>query len=214
MTRSIHLMILGVVSALLVAGQASATLISIPGVTGAQTFVDYGDGTIPPVGTVIDGGTFGGVLHAFSVGGAPSLDAIINGGPGNTNNITFANIEGNALGVLSLSFALSQVEIGFGYALLSGTPGLSGVTVELFDALDASLGSLSFVGFPDPGFIGGFAGVASSIPFLRAEVSFNAAPSRFAFDNLQLAPIPEPSGVLLFSVGMLVVGAALRRQNG
>jgi hypothetical protein len=86
------------------------------------------------------------------------------------------------------------------------------VTVELFDALNTSLGSLSFVGSPDPSFIGGFAGVASSTSFSRAEVSFNGG-SRFALDNLQATAVPEPSGAALFATAMLVIRTALRRRS-
>ncbi len=47
-----------------------------------------------------------------------------------------------------------------------------------------------------------------------SRIYFNSVgdPAGGDIDNLSFQPIPEPSGVLLFSVGMLVVGRALRQR--
>jgi len=186
--------------------------IGINGFSGDETLVDYGTiQTFEPV----HGETFGGVLHEFTVNGLPSLDAIIDSGPGDTNNIAVANIEGTTAGVLSLIFPNPQNRLGYGFAVndfFDFVP--NATTVELFDANDFSLGSLSADGTPDPEFAGGFLGVESTTPFVRAEVTFND--SRFAFDNLRYESVsqnvPEPT-TLLGLATVLGCGTLLKRGN-
>ena len=208
------LLALGLIAGLGFAGPAGAVpiAIGIGGFSGGETVETYGlVQTFAPV----DGVTFSGVLHNFSIGGISSNDAVIDGGPGNSNNITVANIEGDAAGILELVFSSDMTRVGYGYALSTTVPFAKATSVELFDSSNVSLGSLSFDAFPDPTFIGGFAGVESATPFARAEISF-ATTGRFAFDNLRFEstnPIPEPSGLPLFSVGIAALGLVTRRRR-
>ena len=186
--------------------RARATIIPIgPGdFSASATLETYGTiQTLQPV----DGKTFSGVLHHFTMGGIPSNSAIIDDGPGNTNHITVANIEGLTSGILSLSFPQPENLLGYGYAILNTGIVPNATTVQLFDAGHNLLGSLSATGSPDPFFTGGFLGVESTVPFTLAEVTFNRNASDFAFDNLEFEPtaalVPEPASLILLATSLL-----------
>ncbi|QDU89391.1 hypothetical protein Pla175_27810 [Pirellulimonas nuda] len=190
----------------LVASNAEALSPIGPGdFSGNESVVDFGPVT---TGAAVDGATIGGVTFGFTVGGIPSSDATIGAGPGNTNNIFVANIEGSSSGVLSMTFPGPQIRVGYGWAIIS-SPGVT--SVELFDAGDVSLGSLDFLGAPDPNFDGGWVGVESGAAFLRAEVTWSPDQGRFAFDNLRFEPVPEPASLVTAAVGLACL--AWRRRN-
>jgi hypothetical protein len=155
----------------------------------------------------IHGMTIDGVTFQFHVGGLPSLDAVIDGGPGITNNISPANIEGPVAGVLTIQLPSPQFRLGYGYAT-DFPPG--GTSVELFDASLMSLGSITVASSPpDPTFPGGFLGLGSDVAFTSAEVRFFTAASdrRFVLDNLTFdnVPVPEPATFTLLGYGALFV---------
>jgi hypothetical protein len=203
-TKSTYLALLAVLLSPM-AANAGLIQIGIGGFSGGETVETYGlDQTFVPV----DGVTFSGVLHNFTVLALPSLDAVIDSGPGNTNNITVANIEGDATGILSLLFPGLQSRVGFGFALSAG----GSAVIELFDVSNISLGSITLLGVPDPSFAGGFLGVESSTLFSRAEVSF-LSPGRFAFDNLRFENVPEPGTLALLGIGLFGMGLARRRRK-
>jgi hypothetical protein len=153
----------------------------------------------------VHGQTIGGVRFAFTIGGIPSPEAGIDGGPGNTNNITIANVEGNTSGVLSMLFPAPETRIGYGFAISTEGTVPNATAIQLFDAANNSLGILTAAGVPDPVFAGGFLGVESTIPFVRANVAWNfLAADRFAFDNLRFERVSEPSAILLVGAGGLV----------
>ena len=183
--------------------------------SGGETLIDYG----PPLitGAPVDGLTISGVLHEFSVGGLSSLDATVSpGGPGDTNSVSPPLIEGDAAGLLSLSFPTPQTRFGFGFAILATSALADGTTIELFDAGSASLGSIAFPALPDPTFPGGFAGIESTEPFTSAEVTFSGDASRFALDDVRFENfVPEPSSLcvwMFFAAGL--VGRRSRRGRG
>jgi hypothetical protein len=152
-------------------------------------------------------GCINGVHFSFTTNGVPSTDAVIDGGPGATNNLTTPVVEGTTAGVLSLSFASPETRFGFGYAVHTFAPLPDATTVRLFDASNNLVGVVSANGSPDPIITGGFLGVMSDVPFVRADVTFNQAGQRFAFDNVRVAFAPqdlilasEPPSLALFGI--------------
>ncbi len=108
-------------------------------------------------------------------------------------------------GALSVLFDVDQSQVGFDVV---GAEGGSG-TIQFFrrdgSLIDtfviASLSDITYA-FERDGGVADVAGISLT--------NFNGG--GIAFDNFVMNPIPEPNGVLLFSVGMLVVGRALRRR--
>lgn len=203
--------------ALALAAPARASVIAItPGDLAGATLIDFGTvQTLAP----INGQTINGVMFGFTINGVPSNGAVIDDGPGNTNNITIANVVnngGNAGAVLSMTFPMLETRMGYGYAILATGAVPNATTVSLFDAANVLVGTLSVTGSPDPIFTGGFLGVASDIPFLRAEVTFSTAAAASAFDNLRfssepVSTIPEPTTLVL--VGLGICAMAYRRPR-
>jgi hypothetical protein len=167
--------------------------------------------------TEVNGLNVGGIVFNYSLGNG---QVIIDGGPGDTNNISQPNIVsvGNQAGILTLTFPSSISMFGYGYAVLTTIPVLNATTIALFDGA-TNVGSLSYNGVPDPVFTGGFAGIESTIPFNRAEVIFNsiAAPA-FALDNIRTSgsggsavPAHDPSTILLLGPVIGLLGFCRRR---
>jgi hypothetical protein len=138
---------------------------------------------------------------------------VIDGGPGVTNNITPPNIVsvGNNTGVLGVLLPSQSTLFGYGYAILNVGPVSNATTIALFLGANP-VGSLSYAGVPDPTFTGGFAGIQSTLPFDRVQLTFNStvAPA-FAVDNVRFAAIPEPSTYWLM-LGALVFGVRRRTR--
>jgi hypothetical protein len=87
------------------------------------------------------------------------------------------------------------------------------LTLALFDGTTA-VGSLSFDGTPDPTFTGGFAGLLSTAPFDRVELTFDtSAVPAFAIDDIRTATVPEPALLVLFGVGLSAVALHRRRAR-
>ena len=137
---------------------------------------------------------------------------VVDGGPGTTGNISPPNLvsildpDGVAL-VVSLPNLATQ--FGYGYAILAQVSVPAATTIELF-AGSTSVGSIPFVGIPDPTFTGGFAGVASDTPFDRAVLTFSDVSIAFAVDNVTFVKTvstvsDEGRTLILLSVGIFVL---------
>jgi PEP-CTERM motif len=171
-----------------------------------------------PNGTIINGMTINGVLFNYLVNNVASIDARIGSGPGNTNNITSPDVEnfgGNANAVLRLTFPAAEVRLGYGYAILSTLVVPNATTVSLFDASNVLVGALSATGSPDPIFTGGFLGLQSTIPFVRADLTFSTTGALFAVDNVRFSPtpVPEPSTLTLLAFGLATGSRRLLRRR-
>lgn len=126
-----------------------------------------------------------GVTYSFTVADAPSLDCGAPlGGPGDTNNITFPNIEGTSSGVLHLVFDVPTTKFGFGVAMSNyyGSEAQS-VIVNLYRPGAGLLRDEIFLDTtPDPYWTGGrydYNGPAVK----TVTIYFNTLGARFAFDN-------------------------------
>src|SRR5262249_13831411 len=117
-----------------------------------------------PNGTEVNGLTVDGIQFTYSLGNG---QAIIDGGPGVTNNINPPNvvsIGSNPTGILRLTLPSFVDTFGYGYAILNVGAVANATTINLFNGA-TNVGSLSYNGVPDPTFTGGFAGIHSTIPF-------------------------------------------------
>ena len=191
--------------------QAAVTAIGPLAFGPGSTLINF---TGLPDGTEVNGLTVGAVSFSYSLG---NESVIIDGGPGLTNNVDPPNVVsiGDNSGVLTLTLGGSYALFGFGFAMLTDQSVLNAATITVFDGA-TNLGNLSYDSAPDPIFSGGFAGIQSTTPFNRVQLTFNsAAASAFALDNIRLATttatVPEPSTMMLLAGGLL--GLFSRRRK-
>ena len=162
-------------------------------------------------GQEVNGLSTGGLSFSYSLGNG---QLIMVGFAGTTNNVDPLYIMpvGNTTGVLSVTLPELSSLFGFGYLVGgSGRPVPAAVTVTLFNGA-SSVGVLSFDAFPDPLNAGGFAGLQSTLPFNRAELSFGGVPG-WAADNFRVTAVPEPAQWALLLAGVAVLGGLTRRRS-
>ena len=170
--------------------------------------------------TPVNGMTIDSVLFSYLLNDVPSNELTVRIEPPITNNISpphLSNRAGtNANALLRLTFAMPTERLGYGFAFNTGTTIPTGSTATLFDATDAMVGVLSANAIAEPTFSGGFLGLRSTIPFVRADITFAPVASAFVFDNLRFAPaapIPEPASITLLLVGLGGLARRLRSQS-
>lgn len=204
-------------TAMLLAGDATADVISIP-ITRFPTSAALLDFAGLPTGLEVNGLIVSGVRFSYTLGGAPLNGAVqIDGGPGLTNSISPPNIVslGNDAGTLAVTLPSLENMFGYGFALEAAVPTVANATsISAFNGTTL-LGSVSFPGSPDPGFVGGFAGILSTTPFDRVTLTFNStAAVAFAVDNIRFAAVPEPSTYgLLLGAGAILYLMRLRSRT-
>lgn len=169
-------------------------------------------------GTEVNNLIVNGILFQYSLGnGIVIIDT--GGGPGTTNNIDPPNIlsVGNPTGILTLVLPSLVDSFGYGFAVaIPNSVVPSATTISLFNDV-TPVGTLSYAGAPDPFFAGGFAGISSTDPFNRVQLTFNAAVvPAWAIDNIrtqsQTPVIPEPTTMLLFGSGLAALARVRRRR--
>jgi PEP-CTERM motif len=60
--------------------------------------------------------------------------------------------------------------------------------------------------------VGGFAGIASTLPFNRVIVTFNRNVSTVVVDNFRVTAVPEPSMLLMLALGVPALFWLRRRR--
>jgi len=212
------------VGSLVAVPSASASLITI-GIGAFQmgstltTFNGLATGT-EVNGLTVDAevGPGGAILFQYSLGNGRLA---INVGPNTTANINppaiVSNPGPNDDGVLTMTFPSLVDVFGYGYALQATGTIFNATTVSLFNGA-TPVGSQVFTAMPDLVFPGGFAGVQSTLPFNRAEVTFNStAAAAFALDNIRRGPavpaVPEPASAMLLAMGLLAIIRARTRSK-
>ena len=211
---------------------SSATLnpIEIDDFSGQETLLEYDSGCRSTYNSIPPHCIYDGVIHIGTRGNSHYQDLVY------TNNVTSPDHRFNSWeDKLSVIFPEPQNRLGFGFAM-SGCCGFdleaprfdrdiflaNAVTVKLFDANSYLLGTLSGDAKQDPWFLGGFFGVESTVPFLRAEITFNKGHRDIAFDNLRYefvtlpepVTVPEPStGLGLLVMSAIGAGSALRHKQ-
>jgi PEP-CTERM motif len=195
--------------------QASTIVVGVGAFGPGSTLTTF---TGLPDGTEVNGLVVDGIQFSYSLGNG---QVIIDGGPGVTNNIAPPNIVsiGNDSGVLRLILPSPVDTFGYGYAILAGVPVIA-TEIALFSGT-TFVGDELYTGAPDPFFIGGFAGIQSTIPFNIIQLQFNSAAPAFAVDNIRTfdsanssAAVPEPSTMLLLGTGMALLWFHRRVHRG
>jgi len=206
--------------------------IEIDNFSEQETLIDYASNgywhqSIPPAYIV------NGIVHIGYLGDSGYSQDILQTNNINPPDIKFGHWSGSFDDQLSVIFPEPQNRLGFGFALsqyddfywdapIDKTFEEDAVTVKLFDAAENFLGTLSGEASQDPWFLGGFFGVESTVPFLRAEITFKEGYQNFALDNLRYefvtlsepATVPEPStGLGLLVMSAIGAGSALRRKQ-
>ena len=176
----------------------------------AAELIDFSE---VPLNTRVDGAKIEGVTFNFTVNNVASpLATVTMTGPGTTTITKAPNIEGPANGVLSLAFGTPVRDFGFSFITSTNQGSPNGLTVTMHDA-NGGTSSQTFATTT----IGAFSGVrvdnVPAVPVVRLVIDPNTAlnGARFAIDNVNFTPVPEPGGLAVLG-GFAVALFARRRR--
>ena len=181
----------------------------------------------------VQGLTTNGITFGFAVGSQTSQDAVYNRpGPGGVSVLSGAVLEGDARGVLTLTFPTPTPVLSFGVALQAPTDLTPGLTVQLQGPASQSLGTQS-VNTTRQGAFSQARFDFSGALLGRAVIDFNdgllTGQRRFAIDNLTVLPgasvpggggtpgggtspggtVPTPPSIALLGIGLIGLGTSL-----
>ncbi len=155
--------------------------------------------------------TVNGVTFDFKVGGVDSTDALYGTltGPGIVNFLQPPFLEGDAAGVLTVSFATPVSSIQFGVARSQVVDVTNGLAVELFDVNGVSLGITNVDMRPQVLFTEAVVTLNNAVPIGSMALDFTvsdavAGGDRFAIDNLSF------DTVAIFTDSVTVFGGSGR----
>ncbi|HEX4950734.1 MAG TPA: VPLPA-CTERM sorting domain-containing protein [Blastocatellia bacterium] len=163
----------------------------------------------------VHGVSIAGVTFSFTINGTASNQALYGATlPGSTANVSPPALIGSTLGILTLNFAQATDFLRFGITFNSFNTLDPAVTVQLFDASLALIGSstvrtLATTSFTDGSFN------RTSVSIGRAILTFNPSVSTFALDNLSFNSlvIPEPAALILLGTGLAALAALARKRK-
>jgi len=190
---------------------ALSALLCAVSASAASVLIEFDELPASPA----NGLTFKGVTFGFEVSGAASDDATFNVdlGFGSTLQTTDPVMEGDATGLLTLTFAVPTPTLSFGLLLGGATDYTPGAVIDLYSGA-VLVDSIGLDTLADPveaiseaHFLWSNAGM----PIDRAVVDFDDNAGRFAMDNLSFVPEPLPT---LAAFGLVGFAAArfLRRR--
>jgi hypothetical protein len=183
----------------------------------------------------VQGLSTSGVSFGFTIGTQTSQDAVYNRtGPAGSGVVSGAALEGDARGVLTLTFSSPTPELSFGVALTAPSNLTPGLTVQLLgpgaEAIGTQVLNTNAAGtFSEGAF--DFSGALLSSAVIDFNDAVLTSPFRFAIDNLTFqsgaslpgtgtgtgtgagngSAVPEPAEIALMGIGLLGMGFARRR---
>jgi hypothetical protein len=165
-----------------------------------------------PLGTEVNGLVIDGVTFSYTVGGMPLNGALVIANSPTTNHVSPPSIlsTGNASGILTVQLSAPAYILGYGYMIFSSGTLQGATNISVFSGT-TPVGSLPYTGMSDPFFTGGFAGIQSTLPFDRVQLTFLSGETQgFAMSGLQFASptpaVPESSTVSLLLIGFALLG--------
>jgi hypothetical protein len=190
----------------------------------------------------VQGLSTNGVSFGFTVGTQTSQDAVYNRpGPAGSAFLSGAVLEGDARGVLTLSFPSPTPVLNFGVALTAPSSLTPGLTVQLLGPNAQAVGTQALnttgAGTLSQGSFN-FSGALLSSAVIDFNDGLLTSPFRFAIDNLTVQPgaslpgtgsgtgpisgggpgigtaVPAPPVIALGGIGLLAMGLSRRRFAG
>ncbi|HAB19213.1 MAG TPA: hypothetical protein PLX89_09485 [Verrucomicrobiota bacterium] len=154
-----------------------------------------------------------GVTFGFEVGGVASDDASYNAlGPGTLTYLDDPVLEGDAAGILSMTFSERATDISFGLSLISFASVDPAALVSLYDDSNNLVFQYTVATEPLVSWTEGLAW-SSFGPIRKAVVEFNSAEaSRFAIDNLTYTLVPDAGSLWAVTSWASVLGLLAMRR--